>query len=89
MTFADAQRLLADAGQSHVLSFWDRLDEAARARLLGQIASIDWNAVARLLPSPAAPSRPQSTYQNLPERAISTGTPFVSKCGASVGMVFA
>ena len=48
MTFETAHRLLAAAGQSHVLAFWDRLDEAARARLLDQIAAIDWTAVAEL-----------------------------------------
>ena len=46
MTLPEAQRLLSDAGQPHVLAFWDRLDEAARARLLAQVASIDWSAVA-------------------------------------------
>ncbi len=48
MTLSEAQSLLSAAGQSHVLAFWDRLDEAARARLLDRIASIDWSAVARL-----------------------------------------
>ena len=48
MTLDEARLLLADAGQSHVLAFWDRLDEAARARLLAQAAAIDWPAVARL-----------------------------------------
>ncbi len=48
MTLDEARRLLADAGQSHVLAFWDRLDEAARGRLLAQVAAIDWSAVARL-----------------------------------------
>ncbi len=32
MTLPEAQRLLSDAGQPHVLAFWDRLDEAARTR---------------------------------------------------------
>ncbi|MBQ3811818.1 MAG: hypothetical protein II839_13490, partial [Kiritimatiellae bacterium] len=48
MNLSEAQQILADAGQPHVLAFWDRLDEAARARLLDQIASIDWSAVAHL-----------------------------------------
>ena len=42
MTLDEARRLLADAGQSHVLAFWDRLDEAGRTRLAGQVAAIDW-----------------------------------------------
>ncbi|MBQ6103543.1 MAG: hypothetical protein IJL06_07710, partial [Kiritimatiellae bacterium] len=63
MTFAEAQRLLADAGQSHVLAFWDRLDASARARLLDQVASIDWDAVARLrgfLPGAGGPAAERS-----------------------------
>ena len=59
MTFPEAQRLLSEAGQSHLLAFWDRLDESARARLLEQIASLDLAAVARLrgvLASAAKPS---------------------------------
>ena len=48
MTLPEAQRLLSDAGQSHVLAFWDRLDEAARTRLLAQVDAIDWSAVAEL-----------------------------------------
>ena len=48
MTLPEAQRLLAQEGQSHVLAFWERLDEPARARLLDQIASIDFSAVAEL-----------------------------------------
>ena len=48
MDHEEAIRLLSDAGQTHVLAFWDRLDEAARARLLDQIASIDFAAVAEL-----------------------------------------
>ena len=48
MNLPEARLLLSEAGQSHVLAFWDRLGEDARARLLAQIASIDWNAVAEL-----------------------------------------
>jgi UDP-N-acetylglucosamine/UDP-N-acetylgalactosamine diphosphorylase len=66
MTLPEARQLLADAGQSRVLAFWDRLDGGARARLLEQISSIDWPSVARLRgvlargaqDAPAAPLEP-------------------------------
>ncbi len=32
-------------GQEHVLAFWDKLDEAARARLLAQVDEIDFDAL--------------------------------------------
>ena len=44
----EARKILADAGQSHVLAFWDRLDAAARESLLAQIGRIDFAAVAKL-----------------------------------------
>ena len=47
-TYEEAQKILAENGQSHVLAFWDRLDEAGRASLLAQVAKIDFPAVARL-----------------------------------------
>jgi len=40
-------RLLAH-DQSHLLQWWDHLDEAARHRLLAQIESIDFSLIARL-----------------------------------------
>jgi UDP-N-acetylglucosamine/UDP-N-acetylgalactosamine diphosphorylase len=39
---------LARAGQNHVLRFWPTLDAAGRARLLGQLAVIDWDEFATL-----------------------------------------
>ena len=48
MTSTEASTLLAEAGQAHVLAFWDKLDGAARDRLLAQVSAIDWPAVARL-----------------------------------------
>ena len=55
---AEARRLLAEAGQAHVLAFWDRLGESDRARLLDQVASIDWDAVAELRGTLARGSSP-------------------------------
>lgn len=39
---------LAAVGQSHVLDWWDRLDAAGRARLVGQLALVDWKLFAGL-----------------------------------------
>lgn len=61
LTHADALALLARHDQSHLLRFWDELDDAARDALLTEIAAIDFELVARLhrelvSPSAAAPS---------------------------------
>lgn len=37
----------ADHGQGHVFAFWDRLDEAGRARLAAQVEAVDFDLVAR------------------------------------------
>ena len=39
---------LADAGQSHVLRFWDKLDDNARASLEAQLRSLDFAALDRM-----------------------------------------
>ncbi|OPZ24878.1 MAG: putative uridylyltransferase [Lentisphaerae bacterium ADurb.BinA184] len=39
------RRELAAHGQEQVLRLWGRLDEAGRARLLGQLAGLDWDAL--------------------------------------------
>lgn len=44
---ADIVRCLAQAGQGHVLKFWDQLDDAGRRALLEQVGAIDWDAVPR------------------------------------------
>ncbi len=65
MNFQDASSLLATHGQSHVLAFWDRLDEPARAALLDQIAALDFDAIARmqdLLRNPPAPEDPGAIH---------------------------
>ena len=48
MTYEQAQSILNEIGQSHVLAFWNRLDESARASLLAQVADIDFGTVAQL-----------------------------------------
>ena len=34
--------------QAHLFQFWDGLDSAARARLLAQVAELDWSTIAHL-----------------------------------------
>jgi UDP-N-acetylglucosamine pyrophosphorylase len=48
MTHASALSLLARHNQSHLLRFWDELDDAGKSSLLSEIASIDFEQVARL-----------------------------------------
>ncbi|MBO7655115.1 MAG: UDPGP type 1 family protein [Kiritimatiellae bacterium] len=48
MTEQDARSLLAQHGQSHVMKFWDRLNEAERAALLAQIERLDFDSLARM-----------------------------------------
>lgn len=57
--FADLPALLSRHGQSHLLAFWNELDDARRASLLADIAAIDFDLVAKLhrelvSPGPAA-----------------------------------
>jgi len=49
--YADAKKALDAAGQSHVLSFYEELDQAQGDRLLTQIEGVDWPEVARLIKS--------------------------------------
>ena len=46
-----AAEALAAVNQSHVLTFYDQLDDAQREQLLTQIEGIDWPEVARLIES--------------------------------------
>jgi UDP-N-acetylglucosamine/UDP-N-acetylgalactosamine diphosphorylase len=48
---AAAREALEAVGQGHVLHFFDKLDGPQRDELLGQIESIDWPEVARLIES--------------------------------------
>ena len=48
MTYVEATALLAKHNQSHLLRFWDQLDKAARAALLGQVAALDFTSIGRM-----------------------------------------
>ena len=48
MTLEQARTLLSANQQDHVLAFWDTLDGAARAALLDQIASLDFDSIAAM-----------------------------------------
>ncbi len=48
MTYESALDLLTRHGQTHLLQFWNELDEAERDDLLAEIATIDFELVAEL-----------------------------------------
>ena len=48
MIYDKAKKLLAGHNQSHLLRFWDKLDKAAQAALLKQIAALDFASIARM-----------------------------------------
>jgi UDP-N-acetylglucosamine/UDP-N-acetylgalactosamine diphosphorylase len=45
---ATLEESIAEAGQDHVLRFWNTLDGSARDRLVGQLAAIDWGMFGEL-----------------------------------------
>ena len=45
---ATLEESIAQAGQDHVLRFWNTLDGSARDRLVGQLAAIDWGMFSEL-----------------------------------------
>ncbi|MCC6580389.1 MAG: UDPGP type 1 family protein [Phycisphaeraceae bacterium] len=47
--YVAARRMLEEAGQAHVLYFWDQLKDEQKTNLLDQIASVDWPEVSRLV----------------------------------------
>lgn len=49
LTESTARERLEAHGQEQVLRFWDRLNEAERARLLAQVESIDFKLLSRLV----------------------------------------
>ncbi len=48
MTFEQAKDVLERHGQGHVLKFWSKLDAGAQARLLDQVADLDFASIARM-----------------------------------------
>ena len=48
MDHKTARAVLDEHQQGHVLKFWDKLDDAQQARLLGQIESLDFKALERI-----------------------------------------
>lgn len=64
---------LASHGQEHLAAFWDRLDAAARDRLVAQLGAIDWEEFAGLRKTHQSPADSQgssaSPWQELAARA--------------------
>lgn len=46
MTYQEAQHLLKQYGQGHVLKFWERLNAAQQTSLLAQIEALDFKSIA-------------------------------------------
>jgi len=72
----DVRRRYERAGQGQVFAFWDRLDAAGRARLLGSAAAFDPAAVVRAFEGARAPSARPARLEppgvlRLPERCSS------------------
>ena len=42
MNYQQAKALLEEKGQAHLLRYYDELDEAGKANLLGAIAELNW-----------------------------------------------
>ena len=59
------RRRLAEAGQEHVLRFWNDLSEAGRGRLLGQLAEIDFRLLGRLIGEHVTRAKPVELPANL------------------------
>ncbi|MBX7259036.1 MAG: UTP--glucose-1-phosphate uridylyltransferase [Candidatus Hydrogenedentes bacterium] len=49
LSIEELRRGLAEHGQEHVLAFWDSLDEQGRTNLAGQIETIDFQLMERLI----------------------------------------
>jgi UDP-N-acetylglucosamine/UDP-N-acetylgalactosamine diphosphorylase len=75
MSYDSASALLKKYGQSHLLHFWDVLDEAARSALLVEIDSLDLSLVAKLhrdlVTSPSSQTSDPSILQVTPLRGVS------------------
>ena len=59
------RRRLAEAGQDHVLRFWDDLPDDGRRRLLGQLADIDFPLLARLIDEHVTNRKPVEMPQDI------------------------
>ena len=57
-TLADTRQRLERTGQRHLLAFWDRLDEAQRASLLGAIARLPLEHLGSMLSQAASLAKP-------------------------------
>jgi UDP-N-acetylglucosamine/UDP-N-acetylgalactosamine diphosphorylase len=57
-TLAETRQRLERTGQGHLLAFWDRLDEAQRASLLGAIARLPLEHLGSMLSQAASLAKP-------------------------------
>jgi len=66
-TFDEAAllRRVEEAGQGHVLRFWDSLSREGRGRLLCDLAGVDWDELARLVEEHLVHRRPHELPPDL------------------------
>ena len=78
MNYGEAKKVLAANGQDHILRFWSGLGTAARKALLAQIATIDFEELARcraMLPGSPHPA----TLTPQPSTGVSPTAPKVAE----------
>lgn len=85
MTFDAARLLLTQHGQGHVLAFWDRLDESARAALLQQVGELDFLAIDAMRALLANPPKPLADLPMEPAPVAELKGP-ARRAAAAVGM---
>ena len=61
----DARDLLAEFGQSHVLRFWDALDNASRQGLLALIEQVDFPLMRRLIAEWVVTTPPPESFKDI------------------------
>ncbi len=59
-------------GQTHLLAFWDRLDDAERASLAAQISGIDWSDIDRMREALRAGTGDVKPVENVEPPAVRT-----------------
>ena len=70
MTYEEAKALLAKHNQPHLLRFWDKLNKAAQAALLRQVAALDFASIGRMQAMLLAKDAPAAAGEIRPARVV-------------------